>query len=135
MGKETPSTRERREALTYLKLQHHPHPRCSAVRGPGSPRQTSAVSERAEQTRALYRMLSSTGILRRVSWVGVVRPLALALTLGKGRGMMSAVPMAGRAQGYGYEISGTGPRWSTRGQRWGLGSPHVVGAGLRRHSR
>lgn len=32
-------------------------------------------------------------------------------------------------------ISGTGPRWSTRGPRWGLGSPHAVGAGLRRHSR
>ena len=32
-------------------------------------------------------------------------------------------------------IPGTGPRWSTRGPRWGLGSPHVVGAGLRRHSR
>lgn len=62
-----------------------------------------------------------------------------AITLGVGlllaAGMMSAVPMAGRAQGYGYEISGTGPRWSTRGQRWGLGPPHAVGAGLRRHSR
>lgn len=71
--------------------------------------QASAVFERAEQTRALHRMGSSTGFLRRVSWVEVFGPLTLALALGTGLGMMIALPMAGAAQDHGYEFSGTGP--------------------------
>ncbi|ACV05778.1 ABC transporter permease [Kytococcus sedentarius] len=71
--------------------------------------QASAVFERAEQTRSLYRMGSSTGFLRRVAWLEVFGPLVLALGLGWLLGMGLALPMASDATNFGYERSSTGP--------------------------
>ncbi len=66
--------------------------------------QASAILERSEQSLALANMGASARFLTRVTWWETLAPLALAITLGAGLGLLLGLPMARTAAGRGMEL-------------------------------